>query len=135
MSPIPRVGIVRAGAAGPHDDQSGQSTVEMAVLLFLVMILMFVLVQGAWVLRDKVAVMHLARDAAREASVGTSPEQIAETVRRTIPGARVRVTGGGKVGAPVTVEVTKRFRTALPLVGSLTPDVTLRERVTMRSER
>ena len=135
MSASTRVGVSRAGSAGPRTDQNGQATVETAALLFLVMFLILVLVQTAVGLRDKVAVMHLARDAAREASVGTSHERIVTIVHRTIPDAQVRITGGGKVGAPVTVEVTAHMDTSIPIVGPLVPDLTWRERVTMRAER
>ena len=130
-----RVGVSRAGSAGPRADQNGQATVETAALLLLVMIMILVMVQAAFVLRDKVAIMHLARDAAREASVGTSHERIATIVHRADPDARVRITGGEKVGSPVTVEVKAEISTWLPIVGPLLPDIAVSERVTMRAER
>ena len=50
----------------------GQSTVELAIALPVVVMLVLGLVQSALVLRDHLLVVHSAREAARAASVATA---------------------------------------------------------------
>jgi hypothetical protein len=115
--------------------ERGQATAETAVVMVVVVVFLLLLAQGAVAVRDKVAVVHAARDAAREASVGTPPERITAIVHSLLPAARVRVTPSRGVGSTVAVEVSARVATSLPIVGPLLPDFVVRERVTMRAER
>jgi TadE-like protein len=115
--------------------ECGQATVESAIVMLFVMVLILLLAQAAMVVRDKVAVMNAARDAAREASVGATQSRIEELVSRTVPHARVHIERSGHVGAPVTVEVIEHESTSMPIIGPLIPDFNLSERLTMRSER
>ena len=77
--------------------------------------------------------VHAAREAARAASVdpdsGRGPGGA-----RTLRGAEVDVGDRPAVGEPITVEVSYRSVTDLPLVGPLFPDPTLHSRVSMRAE-
>jgi hypothetical protein len=104
------------------------------VLLFVAM-LVLVLVQAALVVRDHVLVVHAARDAARMASTGTDASRIVDRVRAELPDADVEVSGGGKIGAKLTVEVRYRSHTDVPIVGPLLPDVDVRGATSMRAER
>ena len=132
-----RKGSGAARACGPllPREESGQATVESAIVMLFVMVLILLLAQGAMVVRDKVAVMNATRDAAREASVGSSQERIEEIVSRTVPHAHVHIQRGGQVGAPVTVEVIMHESTSMPIIGPLIPDFNLSEHLTMRTER
>jgi hypothetical protein len=109
--------------------------VEFALILPILVLALLAVVQVALVVRDHIAVVHAAREAARAASVDPDPSRAVRAARRTLPGARVHVGRRGRVGEPITVVVTYRSSTELPLVGPLFPDPTLRSRVVMRVEK
>jgi Flp pilus assembly protein TadG len=115
--------------------EPGQATVEFALVLPLVVMAMLALVQVGLVVRDHLAVIHAAREAAREASVDPDPTRAVAAARRTLPDADVDVATRPAIGQPISVEVSYRSVTNVPLVGALFPDPMLRSRVTMRVER
>lgn len=79
--------------------------------------------------------MHAAREAARAASVDPDSGRAVRAARRTLRGAEVDVGDRPAVGEPITVAVSYRSVTDLPLVGPLFPDPTLHSRVSMRVEK
>lgn len=115
--------------------ESGQSTVEFALLLPLLVLAMLALLQVALVARDEIALVHAAREAAREASVDPNPAGAIRAAQRVLPGATVVVGTRPAVGEPIVVDVTFASHTDLPLVGRLFPDPLLHARVVMRVER
>jgi len=112
--------------------ERGQAAVELALVLPAVVLLLLALVQFALIARDELLVVHAAREAARTASVAGSGAIAAD---RVLPGAKVDVSGGARVGDLVVADVSYRSVTDLPLVGPLIPDPWLHARVTMRAER
>jgi hypothetical protein len=131
-----RVGA-RSGHLPPHTPSSerGQATVELALVLPLVLALLVLVFQVALVARDEILVVHVARDAAREATVNRDPGHVSSVAARNLAGATVRVVRRGGVGEPVEVAVTYVSRTNLPLIGALLPDLTLHADSVMRVER
>lgn len=115
--------------------EAGQATVEFALLLPLVLLLLMAIVQAGLVVRDQVAVVHAAREAARAAAVDPDPRRAVHAGRRVVEGAAVEVAERGPVGTPVEVRVEYRSRTRVPLVGPLVPDPTLTATAVMRVER
>jgi hypothetical protein len=115
--------------------ERGQATVELALVLPLVLALLVLVFQVALVARDEILVVHVARDAAREATVTRDPGRVSAAAVRNLPGATVRVVRRGEVGEPVEVAVTYVSRTNLPLIGALLPDLTLHADSVMRVER
>ena len=113
----------------------GQSTVELALVLPVLVLFLLALVQTAVVARDAVLVQDAARAAVREASVDASDGRVRDAARRSLSGVDVEVHREGGVGDPVEVRVSYHEHTDLPLVGPLFPDVTLRAKATMRAER
>jgi hypothetical protein len=113
----------------------GQATVELALTMPLVAVLGLLLVQGALVGRDQLAVIHAAREAVRAASVDPDPAAPGEAARVVLPGATVDAGVRPPPGRPVTITVTYRTPTDLPLVGPLLPDPLLSARAVMRVER
>lgn len=116
-------------------DQRGQATVELALVLPFVLTIVLALVQVGLVARDAVRVTHAARSGARAAAVGFDDESV----------RRAAVDGSGLAPARlsvvvwradgwVTVEVTYRCPTDVPLVGTVAPAVVLRDQLTMRLE-
>ena len=124
----------RSRARSIHGD-NGQATVELALVLPLVLALLVLVFQVALVARDEILVVHVARDAAREATVTRDPGAVRAAAVRNLPGATVRVVRRGSVGEPVEVAVTYVSRTQLPLIGALLPDLTLHADSVMRVER
>lgn len=118
----------------------GQSTVELAVVMPVIVVLLLVVIQLGLVIRDQVLVVHAAREAARSAAVATIDERSA-AARSAASGAgpldpeRLRITDAVlSTGQRVHVRVEYRSRTDLPLVGALLPDVSLSSDATMRLE-
>ncbi len=93
------------------------------------------MLQTALVVRDYVATVHAAREAARAASVDRSPDAPGVAAHRVLARAHVDVGARPTVGGPIRVEVTYTSRTDLPLVGRLFPDPELHASATMRTER
>jgi Flp pilus assembly protein TadG len=117
--------------------QAGQSTVEFAVLLPVLVLAVLVLVQGGLVVRDQLLVQHAAREGARAAAVSESMADVQDAAGRAGPLDRNRLTvtrSARQQGQPVRVTVRYRFRGAVPVVGRLMDRFTLSASVTMRAE-
>ena len=113
----------------------GQATVELALVLPLVLTLALVVVQVGLVGRDAVRVTHAARSAARAASVGLDDDSIRRAASDGSGLAPSRLTVVvARAGDWVTVRVTYRCPTDVPLVGTIAPAVVLRDQLTMRAE-
>jgi hypothetical protein len=128
----------RVPSRGPHRAclrTRGQATVELALVLPLVVFGLLAILQVGLVVRDQVAVVHAAREAARAASVDPDRSRAVGAARRVLEDAQVDVGARPKVGEPIAVEVTYHERTDLPLVGALFPDVDLHARAVMRVEK
>jgi hypothetical protein len=129
------------GAARPggHRLDRGQSTVELALVLPVVLTLALALVQVGLVVRDQVRVTHAAREGARAAAVSADPGAPRQAVDRNVGLAADRLEvssrGRGAAGSHVTVSVRYLAATDLPLVGALLPDLELSAAATMRVEQ
>lgn len=119
-------------------EDEGQASVELALVLPLVALLLLAVVQVGLLVRDQILVVHAAREAAREAAVDPSPDapRRAASASSTLADSRLTVTstGRGAAGSRVRVEVVYRAPTAVPLVGAALGDLTLRASATMRVE-
>jgi len=115
--------------------EAGQATVELALLLPVLVLALVAVVQVAVVVRDQVAVVEAAREGARAASVDPAGGAAERAAHRVLAGAQVDVGPRPAVGRPITVTVTYRAVTDLPLVGALFPDPELRASAVMRVER
>lgn len=129
---------MRRGRAPSSGREAGQASVELALLLPLVVLLLLAVLQVGLVARDVVLVTHAAREAARAAATDPHPDA-ARRAAETSGGLRedrldVAVRGRGDPGSRVEVSVTYRVPTAVPLVGSLVGDVPVTRSVTMRVE-
>ena len=120
-------------------EDGGQASVELALVLPLVMILLLAVVQLGLLVRDQILVVHAAREAAREAAVDPAADapRRAAVASSTLSDSRLTVTstGRGAPGSRVRVEVSYRASTAVPLLGAAVGDLTLRASATMRVER
>lgn len=117
---------------------AGQATVELAMVTPLLIVLVLGMVQLGVVVRDRVAMSHAARVASRAAVVDPSTaaaRQAAAASTNLDPGRlSVRTSGGTASGDLVTVTVTYRCPTDVPLVGRFLGDVEFSERLVARVE-
>ena len=118
----------------------GQSTVELALALPVVVVMLLFVVQVALVVRDHVLVVHAAREAVRAGvvaslSVRAEAEQRGAISAGPLDPKRVRVTDEVLEGGDrLRVRLDYVSRTDLPLIGVLIPDVDLSGDATMRLE-
>jgi hypothetical protein len=107
----------------------------LALVLPLVLTLALVVVQVGLVARDSVRVAHAARSATRAASVGLDDDSVRRAASEASGLAPSRLSVViVRAGDWVTVRVTYRCPTDVPLVGTLAPVVELRDQLTMRVE-
>lgn len=120
-------------------DQRGQSTVELALCLPLVAIVLAVVVQVGVIARDRVRVWHAAREGARVAAV--DPD--ADAVRRAAESSGLEpltISVEPEVierrqGEPVTVRVAYSPSLRVPVIGRLFENLTLDAEASMRIEQ
>ena len=116
----------------------GQATVELALLLPVLALVLLLILQIGLLGRDLVLVGHAAREAARAAAVDPDPGAALAAARAAggLDDDRldVVVSGRGDPGSRVRVTVTYRAETDIPIVGALLGDRTLRSAATMRVE-
>lgn len=121
----------RAGGGRRPHVQEGQAAVELALVLPLLLALLVVLAHVGLVVRDRVLVVHAAREAARAASVDPQREVAQEAARRTkgLDPRRLDVTTR-RQGATMTVVVSYKAVTNVRFLGRKFPEIRLKEQVT-----
>jgi Flp pilus assembly protein TadG len=120
MRTRPEEGAPRAG--GPSDH--GSATVEFALVLPLVFVVVLGLVQVGLVVRDRLLVEAAARAGARAAAIQDDPDAIGQAAMAAAPGldparAQVSVARAGSRGDPVTVHIAYDDPFRVPLVAWL----------------
>jgi Flp pilus assembly pilin Flp len=119
-------------------DESGQATVELALALPLLAVLLLALVQVGLVVRAHVLVGHAVREAARAAAVDADPGAAADAAATAggLDPDRVEVSTGGRAGpgSRVTVVVRYQVPTDVALIGRFVADLELTAEATMRVE-
>jgi Flp pilus assembly protein TadG len=113
----------------------GQSTVEFALVLPLVLALALAVVQLAVVARDQVLVVHAARQAARTASVDPVPDHAVAAARRVAGDVTVHLAPRPGAGEEQVVTVERRVPVRIALLAPFFPDVVVSGRAVMRVER
>jgi TadE-like protein len=119
-------------------NQSGQATIELALLLPTVFLLasgiVFVGVLGS----DHVRVWHAAREAARVAVVDDDPGEVrAAAERGGLQGLEIAIAPPPEDrvrGEPLTVDIAYRPVARIPLVGLLLDGIEMTASATMRIE-
>jgi Flp pilus assembly protein TadG len=120
MRTRPEEGAPRAG--GPSDH--GSATVEFALVLPLVFVVVLGLVQVGLVVRDRLLVEAAARAGVRAAAIQDDPDAIGQAAMAAAPGldparALVSVARAGSRGDPVTVHIAYDDPFRVPLVAWL----------------
>ncbi len=119
--------------------ERGQTTVELALCLPLVALLLAAVVEVGLVVADQGRVWHAAREAARVATVDDAETSIEGAVERTgLEGAELSVEPRPpyrRQGDPVTVSVRYRPQGRVPLLRPLISQIELTATATMRVEQ
>lgn len=121
-----------------HDDERGQSTVELALLLPLIAAVLGALVELGLLFADRARLMHAAREAARVAVVDADPGAVRAAAEATgLNGLEMSVTpapSNRRQGDPLTVDLRYHPEGRIPLVGELFERLELQASATMRVE-
>jgi Flp pilus assembly protein TadG len=127
----------RTGHRRPAD--RGQATVELALLLPVLVLLVLLVIQLGLFTRDQILVTHAAREGARASAVDDSADAVEKAVRSAGPldprRLHVRISGRHGRGSRVTVTVTYDAETRVPLLRAIVGHVALHAAATMRVER
>ena len=119
--------------------QSGQATLELALCLPVLALLLGALVEIGMLAGDQARLWHAAREAARAAAVDPEASAAQHAAEASgLEGVAVNVSPEPTYriqGEPVTVELAYRPRGSVPLVGRLFELVELQARVTARIEQ
>lgn len=116
--------------------QRGQSSVELACLLPVLVLCLLIAVQAGLVVRDKVLLVHGARVAGRAAIVEPSRSAAAAALAgqgAPVGRATVSVAGDVRPGGLLTVTV-RMHPTRVPIVGRAVSSMVLEERLTVMVE-
>lgn len=137
FEPRPAMAPPRSGRCGA--DEAGQATVELALVLPILALLLAALVEIGLLVADQGRLWHAAREAARVATVDPDTADIREAAER--PGLRpieLEVEPQPHLrrqGDPVTVALVHRPRARVPLFGVLLRQRALTAEATMRIEQ
>ncbi|MDQ3941103.1 MAG: pilus assembly protein [Actinomycetota bacterium] len=120
-------------------DERGQTTVEFALCLPFVALLLGAVVQVGLVVADHGRLWHAAREAARVATVDPDLGAIESAARNAgLSPVHVEVEPDAlhrRQGDPVTVDLTYRPHGRVPLIGEMFQRLELRAVATMRIEQ
>lgn len=123
--------------------EKGQATVEFALVIPFLMLVLLVLIQTGLAMHAQIMVTQAAREGARQATTADSDSEIIQAVKRSassLDPSRLDVTycapGGWRAGQPVTVTVRYRLPIFIPLIKNVFPkSVVLEGSTTMRIEK
>lgn len=115
--------------------ERGQATVELALVLPVVVLLLLLALQVGLVVRDRLVVLHAVRSAARAVIVDPTTTAARDALSRSGASGRATVSLSGDVGpgglATVTVSMPS---TSVPIVGRVLGAGLVRERLTVLVE-
>lgn len=112
---------------------SGQATVELALCLPVVTIIVLVMTQLCVIGIHTVALVNTTRDVTRAAAIGVDPVMAARQAARRLASDSVQVDVRVDDGW-VTVHLTESVPTDLPIVGAWFGDIVIHEELTMLLE-
>lgn len=128
------------GPAHPRRDahsrppDRGQATVELALALPFICVLLLAILQVGLVGRNQLAVQLAAREAARAAAAASDAQAAGVDAAQRAVALRPLAVHVSEAGGTVTATVRYTDHTSVPLIGSVLPDVELTASVTMAVE-
>ncbi|MDE0267472.1 MAG: pilus assembly protein [Acidimicrobiaceae bacterium] len=123
------------GQYDQFDQQRGQSTVELALVLPFLFMMLLAVVQIGLLVQARLLIIHAAREAAREAAVGGDDNavRVAAEEASGLDVSRLQIQVF-RIAGRVTVKLSYSDPTKVPMIGSLLGDVLLSTQTTMRIE-
>lgn len=118
----------------PKGTESGQATVELAIILPFIVLIAAGLIQCGLIVANQLAVWNAARNAARAAAISPDPQIDAQQAANSAVDLRplqVIITTTDDV---VSARVVYIDHTNLPLIGVLFPQISLQATVAMLRE-
>ncbi len=119
--------------------EDGQASVELALCLPILAVLIALLVEAGGLATDHVRLWHAAREAARVAVVEPDESQARSAAERAgLEGIELSIepaTDARVRGEPLSATVTYRPAGRVPLIGRLLTGIVMRAEATMRIER
>lgn len=117
------------------DRERGQATVEFALLLPFIFLMLLVLVQVGLLAHTRLLVTRAVREAVREAAVGSPDDSVktAAVLASDLDASRLK-TKVIRSGDRVSVKLSYTDTTSVPFIGRFVGDVVLSARATMRLE-
>lgn len=116
-------------------DEQGQATVEIAVVIPVLAIFLMLIIQVGVVVRQHMLVAHASREAARALSVDNDKGKAKDLVNKIISEPKIKLDRPNTAGEYLNVEVSNVVKSPLPIVGELIPDITVKSKTTMRVEK
>lgn len=130
---------MRGRPAAQGRDQRGQAAVELALCLPILVLVLACVVEIGLLVGDQVRLWHAAREGARIAVVDPAMEEVRGAAESAgLEPLEVAITPGPterRPGAPLTVAVSYKPRTRVPLLGALFERTELHAAATMRIEQ
>lgn len=121
-----------------RDGEAGQSTVELALCLPVLAIVLGFVVEVGLIASDQIRLWHAAREAARVAVVDSDRDATLDAAQRGgLSGMEMSIdpTPASRVqGQPLTVRIRYSPSGRVPLVGAIADGITLEAAATMRIE-
>ena len=115
-------------------DDDGQATVELALALPLLCLMLLGMVQVAVISRGQLAMQLAAHEAVRAAAVSADPETAANSAANIAVSLRPLTVEVTADDTTITVTVSYVDHTEVSIVGALLSDVTVRASATMAFE-
>lgn len=113
-------------------DQGGQATVEFALVIPLIAMMLLLIVQAAVVVREQVMLINGVREAARAAAVDPSADVTGLT--RSASGIGSVSVSTSNDGTSLTVTGTAEVPIVVPFLKSIRSSIGIDARATFRSE-
>lgn len=119
----------------PHKcTESGQATVELAIILPFIVLLAAALIQCGLIVVDQLAVWNAARSAARAAAISSDPQSSAQQAANDAVGLRPLQVTITNIDDVVSAHVVYVDHTNFSLIGWLFPEISLEATVAMLRE-
>ncbi|WML59145.1 TadE/TadG family type IV pilus assembly protein [Neobacillus sp. PS2-9] len=119
--------------------ENGQSLVEFALVLPLIVLLLFGIIDFSRIFHVYLTMDHAGREAARAASIGNDVSEIKNTAVNDatsigLTADRVAISGTRNSGTNVTITITYPITFLTPVIGEIVGSLTLKDTTTMRVE-
>ena len=114
--------------------ESGQATVELAIILPFIVFIATGLIQCGLIVANQLAVWNAARSAARAAAISLDPQLDAQQAANSAVDLRPLQVTITTIDDVVSARVVYIDRTNLPLIGVLFPEISLEATVAMLRE-